>query len=161
MCFPLLVGQLAVWRTSPACLNPSKMYQQQCSCIWLSLCYWHVLFFSGCCYLALNLTYMLVWLRKGRVLAFSFCLLGSRHSGCWLCFNHYVMSDSWDSKDCSLPGSSVHGTSQARILEWVAFPSPGDLSNLGNEPGSPALKVDSLPTEPPGSDRDLMNVIAF
>ena len=71
------------------------------------------------------------------------------------------MSDSWDPKDCSLPGSSVHGTSQARILEWVAFPSPGDLSNLGNEPGSPALKVDSLPTEPPGSDRDLMNVIAF
>ena len=23
--------------------------------------------------------------------------------------------------DCSLPGSSVHGTSQARILEWVAI----------------------------------------
>ena len=71
------------------------------------------------------------------------------------------MSDSRDPKDCSLPGSSVHGTSQARILEWVAFPSPGDLSNLGNEPGSPALKVNSLPTEPSGSDRDLMNVIAF
>ena len=25
---------------------------------------------------------------------------------------------------CSLPGSSVHGTSQARILEWVAISSP-------------------------------------
>ena len=25
--------------------------------------------------------------------------------------------------DCSLPGSSVHGISQARILEWVAMPS--------------------------------------
>ena len=25
--------------------------------------------------------------------------------------------------DCSLPGSSVHGTLQARILEWVAIPS--------------------------------------
>ena len=24
--------------------------------------------------------------------------------------------------DCSLPGSSVHGVLQARILEWVAFP---------------------------------------
>ena len=23
--------------------------------------------------------------------------------------------------DCSLPGSSVHGTSQARVLEWVAI----------------------------------------
>ena len=25
--------------------------------------------------------------------------------------------------DCSLPGSSVHGILQARILEWVAIPS--------------------------------------
>ena len=27
--------------------------------------------------------------------------------------------------DCSPPGSSVHGIVQARILEWVPFPSPG------------------------------------
>ena len=27
-----------------------------------------------------------------------------------------------DPKDCSLPGSSVHGILQARILEWVAIP---------------------------------------
>ena len=27
-----------------------------------------------------------------------------------------------DPMDCSQPGSSVHGTFQARILEWVAFP---------------------------------------
>ena len=26
-----------------------------------------------------------------------------------------------DPLDCSLPGSSVHGTSQVRILEWVPF----------------------------------------
>ena len=26
-----------------------------------------------------------------------------------------------DPMDCSLPGSSVHGISQARILEWVAL----------------------------------------
>ena len=25
--------------------------------------------------------------------------------------------------DCSLPGSSVYGISQARILEWIAVPS--------------------------------------
>ena len=30
----------------------------------------------------------------------------------------------WDPMDCSPPGSSVHGILQARILEWVAFPSP-------------------------------------
>ena len=28
-----------------------------------------------------------------------------------------------DPMNCSLPGSSVHGTLQARILEWVAMPS--------------------------------------
>ena len=27
-----------------------------------------------------------------------------------------------DPLDCSLPGSSVHGILQARILEWVAIP---------------------------------------
>ena len=27
-----------------------------------------------------------------------------------------------DPKDCSSPGSSVHGILQTRILEWVAFP---------------------------------------
>ena len=26
-----------------------------------------------------------------------------------------------DSMDCTLPGSSVHGILQARILEWVAI----------------------------------------
>ena len=26
-----------------------------------------------------------------------------------------------DSMDCSLPGSSVHGICQARVLEWVAI----------------------------------------
>ena len=129
-----------------------------------------------------------------------------------------------DPMDGSLPGSSVHGIFQARILEWVAisfsrrssqprdqsclssvscigrwdlhpqrhlespyyitkvkvksdsvspwavahqtppsmgffrqeywsglpFPSPGDLPDPGIEPGSPALQVDALPSEPPG-----------
>ena len=39
----------------------------------------------------------------------------------------------------SPPGSSVHGISQARMLEWVPFPSPGDLPDPGIEPTSPAL----------------------
>ena len=34
------------------------------------------------------------------------------------------------------PGSSVHGILQARILEWVAMLSSGDLSNPGIEPAS-------------------------
>ena len=51
--------------------------------------------------------------------------------------------------DDSPPGPSVSGISQARILEWVAIFSmhfPGSGIKLG----SPALQMDSLPTEPPG-----------
>ena len=33
--------------------------------------------------------------------------------------------------ECSPIGSSVRGISQERILEWVAFPSPGDLPDPG------------------------------
>ena len=50
--------------------------------------------------------------------------------------------------DCSPPGLSVHEILQARILEWLLFPSPVDLPNPGTEPGSPALQADSLPSEP-------------
>ena len=38
------------------------------------------------------------------------------------CFSHYI----WllvSPMACALPGSSVHGISQARILEWIAMPS--------------------------------------
>ena len=35
-----------------------------------------------------------------------------------------------DPTDCSPPGSSVHGSLQARPLKWT-FPSPGDLSDPG------------------------------
>ena len=51
---------------------------------------------------------------------------------------------------CIPPGSSVHGILQARILEWVAMPPPGDLPNPGIEPGSPPLPMDSLLFKPPG-----------
>ena len=35
--------------------------------------------------------------------------------------------------DCSLPGSSVHGIFQARVLEWGIMPSPN--STLGSFKG--------------------------
>ena len=35
--------------------------------------------------------------------------------------SHSVMSNSCDPIDCSLPGSSVYGILQARILEWVTI----------------------------------------
>ena len=42
--------------------------------------------------------------------------------------------------DCSLPGSSIHGIFQARVLEWVSLPSPSGFpyflhfeSDFGNK----------------------------
>ena len=53
-------------------------------------------------------------------------------------------------KGCGEGGSSFHGILKARILERVAFPSPGDLSNPRNELGHLALQADALPSQPPG-----------
>ena len=53
-----------------------------------------------------------------------------------------------NSMNYSLPGSSVHGIFQARILEWVAIPSPENLPNSRIKPASPALQADFLPSEP-------------
>ena len=50
-----------------------------------------------------------------------------------------------DPMDCT-----VCGILQARILEWVVFPSPEDLPNPGIKPKSPALRRGSLPAEPQG-----------
>ena len=54
---------------------------------------------------------------------------------------------------CSLPGYSVHGILQARILEWVAIPfsfSRGSslLQDIRHQ--SPVLQADSLSSETPG-----------
>ena len=47
-----------------------------------------------------------------------------------------------------------------RILEWVAYPSPRDLPKPGIEAESPALQVDSLPTELPVKHfREDLNVL--
>ena len=39
----------------------------------------------------------------------------------------------------------------------LPFPTPGDLPNPGTEPGSPALQVDSLLSEPPGKPTQQYN----
>ena len=66
------------------------------------------------------------------------------------------MFDSWDPPDCSPPGSSVHGISQARIWSGLPLPSPGGLPNPGIEaalaaiffitesPGKPGVKGSTL-----------------
>ena len=54
----------------------------------------------------------------------------------FVCVSHLACLTLRDPIDCSLTVSSVHGILQARILEWVAIPSPGDLPDPGIEPMS-------------------------
>ena len=42
------------------------------------------------------------------------------------------------------------GFSRQEYCSGLPFPSPGDLPNLGIEPGSPALQADALTSEPAG-----------
>ena len=44
--------------------------------------------------------------------------------------------------------------SRQKYWSGLQFPSPGDLSNSGIEPGSPTLYADALPSEPPGKSRN-------
>ena len=63
-----------------------------------------------------------------------------------------------DLMDCSLPGSSIHGISQARVLEWVAisfiqaiFLTQGP--DPGTKPRSPTLQANALLSKPPGKPK--------
>ena len=47
------------------------------------------------------------------------------------------------------------GFSGQEYWSWLPFPSPGDFPDPGTEPRSPALQVDSLPSEPPGKPLEL------
>ena len=59
--------------------------------------------------------------------------------------------------DCSPPGPSVRGLLQARKLDGVPFPSPGDLPNPGlklEPPVPPTFQADSLPSKPPEEPKE-------
>ena len=43
------------------------------------------------------------------------------------------------------------GFSRQEYWSGLPFPPPGDLPDPGIEPSSPALQVDALPFEPPGT----------
>ena len=55
-----------------------------------------------------------------------------------------------DPMDDGLPGSSVHGILQARILQWVAIPFSRGSSQPKIKSRSPELQADSLPSKQPG-----------
>ena len=54
--------------------------------------------------------------------------------------SHSAVSDSLRPYHRTPPGSWVHGISQARILEWVAFFPQGDIPDPGIKPGSYLLR---------------------
>ena len=55
-----------------------------------------------------------------------------------------------DPIDCSLPGSSVHGIFQAKVLEWVAISLSRGSSWPRDRIQFPALQADALASEPLG-----------
>ena len=61
--------------------------------------------------------------------------------------------------ECSPPGSSVHGISQAIHGSGLPFPSPGDPPIPGVKPTSPALAGGFFSTEPPGKPHQGVHVV--
>ena len=53
--------------------------------------------------------------------------------------------------DYSLPGFFIHGIFQATVLKWVTISFSRGSSWPRGKPRSPALQVDTLPSEPPGN----------
>ena len=70
---------------------------------------------------------------------------------CVLCLVAQLCLALCDPMDVAHQAPLSMGILQARILEWVAMPSSGDLPSPGIETRFPSVQVDSLPTEPPGN----------
>ena len=70
----------------------------------------------------------------------------------------------WDPMDCSPPGSSVHGISQARVLEWVAMPCSKGSSQPRDQTQVSCIscihwQVDSLRAALSGKSSNTINTI--
>ena len=83
------------------------------------------------------------WLLCWKNLQFSISLF------CPLCLVAQSYPILGDPRDCSPPGSSVHGIFQEEYWSGLPFPSPGDLPDPGIKPGSSTLQVDFLLSEQP------------
>ena len=65
------------------------------------------------------------------------------------CVNAQLCLTLCDLKDCSSPGSSVHGIVQVRILEWIVISFSGALPDPGIKSVSPAQTGTFFTTESP------------
>ena len=85
---------------------------------------------------------------------------GERKDTC-VCVSRSFMSHCFETpKDCSPPGSSIHGICQARILEWAVVP----FSNGSSQPGDPTQVSHIAGTfflsEPPGKPKERIWLVA-
>ena len=65
----------------------------------------------------------------------------------------------YDPMDCGLPGSSVQGILQGRILAWVVISFSRGLPNIGMEPVFPALADGFFTTESPGKPWRFLKIL--
>ena len=75
------------------------------------------------------------------------------HMWKWKCQSLQSCPTLCNPMDCSPPGSSVHGILSGSILEWVVIPFSRGSAWHRDWTRSPALQVDSLPSEPPEKPR--------
>ena len=85
-------------------------------------------------------------------------------SSCEICQSFRIQSESevaqscptlCDPMDCiAYQAPPSMGFSWQECWSRLPFPSPGDLPDPGIEPGSPLLRADALPSEPPGKPQN-------
>ena len=85
-----------------------------------------------------------IWMSQ-KLLALSLCLFLRD-----MCLVAKSCSTLWDTMDCRLPGSSIHGISQARILEWVAISFSRGSSQPRDQTPVSCIADGFFTTEPPG-----------
>ena len=77
----------------------------------------------------------------------------------WWCLVTKSFSTLCNPMDCSPPSSSVHGISQAGILEWFAISFSRGLPHPGINPATLALADGVFTTEPSGKPRLLVTLL--
>ena len=81
---------------------------------------------------------------------------GSHHlnsfysANCCCCLVTQLYPTLYDPMGCSSPGSSIHGTSQTRILEWIAISFSRGSSQLRDRTCISRTGSGFFTTEPPG-----------
>ena len=94
------------------------------------------------------------YVSEGRVCFWCEEILRHMPRGLWWWFSHQVVSDSYDTMDCSLPDSSVHGISQASILKQAVISFSRGSSPPKNQTTASCIADGFFTDEPPGKVRD-------